>query len=658
VNLVRREDVSWKDYRFDHLLNQVVGKEDDLRAYILAWDFSMIFALDREPFLYFKFGWRAHKRVHFHMDATHPVGASHHQKIVVIDDNLAFVGGIDITSGRWDTPDHIPDDPRRKNDDNKPYPPFHDTQMVVQGPVAAMLGDLFRKRWLRSKGEELAPPPGDLARVWPTNIEPEVKDVRIGISRTHGQFKSASEVREVERLFLDSIAAAKELIYIENQYLTSMVITNALIERLKEERGPVIIIITPLHSTGWLEEITMTEIRSIMVNRLRAADEHRRLRILYPYRTGLKNGGIKVHAKVEIIDDDFLRIGSSNISNRSMGLDTECDAALESGGRSEVRRAIRDFRHRLLGEHLGLEPQRLEEELKKAGSYAELIAKDFDNGRGLDTLPAKVTDTEDMSVPPPLRLADPERPIDPEELVEQFMAGDSVSERGAGLLKFFALICGLTILAGLWRWSPASQYLDAENLSNLFLSIRNSPAAPLAVVIIYIIGGIAFAPVSLIIGVVALVFSPWESFFYSTIGCLCAGLVTFSMGRFFGRERIQSLAGEKLNRISRRLASRGVLAVTALRLVPVAPFTVINIVMAASHVRLSHFMWGTALGMIPGVLAISLLGATITDLVFSFSLKDAAIFASALVLCMVAAYGIQRLVKTRIFKELDPEQGK
>jgi uncharacterized membrane protein YdjX (TVP38/TMEM64 family) len=412
-----------------------------------------------------------------------------------------------------------------------------------------------------------------------------------------------------------------------------------------------------LHSTGWLEEITMTEIRSIMVNRLRAADKHRKLHILYPYVKGFKDEGIKVHAKVEIIDDDFVRIGSSNISNRSMGLDTECDLAFESEGRPGVQESIREFRHRLLGEHLDMAPEELERELKAAGSLAGLVCKEFNNNKRLGTLEAEVVDSEDMSVPPPLRFADPERPIDPEELVNDFMSGDSVSERGAGLWKFFALICVLTLAAGLWRWGPVNQLMNVEGLSSLFMGIRNSPYAPVAVIAVYVLGALVFAPVSLIIGVVALVFNPWESFIYSLLGCVSSGLVTFGAGRFFGGSKIRAIAGERLNRISKRLSRRGVLSVTALRLVPVAPFTVVNLVMAASHVRLGHFIWGTFLGMAPGIFAISVLGQAISDLIFSFSLQDVAIFLAALFGTMSAAYIIQRLVKSRILKDVDIQEG-
>ena len=126
------------------LLNTLVARRRKLHAHILIWDYSMIFALEREPTPFFDRAWRKSSRIHFQLDGNHPIGASHHAKIVVIDDAVAFVGGLDLAKGRWDTPEHRPEDPRRV-DFNKAYmPPHHDVQVAVDGETAAALGELVR----------------------------------------------------------------------------------------------------------------------------------------------------------------------------------------------------------------------------------------------------------------------------------------------------------------------------------------------------------------------------------------------------------------------------------------------------------------------------------------------------------------------------------
>ena len=91
----------------------------------------------------------SHRRVHFRFDDQHPLGGSHHQKVVVIDDRLAFVGGTDLTGHRWDTSEHRIDEPLRTTLTGKPYPPYHEVEAMVEGPIAADLGELARERWNR-----------------------------------------------------------------------------------------------------------------------------------------------------------------------------------------------------------------------------------------------------------------------------------------------------------------------------------------------------------------------------------------------------------------------------------------------------------------------------------------------------------------------------
>ena len=143
----------------------------------------MIFMLERELFTNYKLGWKTHGRIHFQLDGDHPIGASHHQKIVVVDNSLAFVGGIDLTKSRWDTSEHIMNDPRRSDPDGTLYLPFHDVQMLVDGPAAAALGDIFRKRWLNATGQRLDADQirDDLS--WPADRPPDLRDVQVAIAR-------------------------------------------------------------------------------------------------------------------------------------------------------------------------------------------------------------------------------------------------------------------------------------------------------------------------------------------------------------------------------------------------------------------------------------------------------------------------------------------
>ena len=133
----------------------MLSRRPTLRVFALAWNFSVLFALERESLPAYRFAWNAHPRLSFHLDDAHPFSASHHQKIVVVDDALAFAGGLDLTIRRWDTSDHRLDNPQRVDPAGKPYRPFHDVQAVVDGAAARALGGIARARWMCATGERI-----------------------------------------------------------------------------------------------------------------------------------------------------------------------------------------------------------------------------------------------------------------------------------------------------------------------------------------------------------------------------------------------------------------------------------------------------------------------------------------------------------------------
>src|SRR5512132_3958162 len=137
-------------------LNGLCERNHKLRVRILDWDFPMVFGTDREYSPIFGLNWKPHRHIRFRFDDTHPLAGSHHQKIVVIDDKLAFVGGLDLTNKRWDSPAHAPNDPRRVHA-GEPYPPFHDVMVAVDGEACEALASIARSRWLAATHRKLRP---------------------------------------------------------------------------------------------------------------------------------------------------------------------------------------------------------------------------------------------------------------------------------------------------------------------------------------------------------------------------------------------------------------------------------------------------------------------------------------------------------------------
>jgi phosphatidylserine/phosphatidylglycerophosphate/cardiolipin synthase-like enzyme len=326
-----------------------------LRVYLLKWDLGMVQALGRGMTPLFMLNAMSSKRVRLKLDSAHPLGAAHHQKVIVIDDSLAFCGGIDMTVDRWDTPEHLDGDKRRVEPNGRAYGPWHDATTAVDGDVARALGELARERWRLGTGERLEPLPTG-ADCWPDDLLPTIENVDVAIARTLPKQMEQNEVREIEALYLDAIAQAKHTIYFESQYLACRRIAEAIARRLSTADGPEIVIVLPKTTEGWLQEKTMDGARYKLLHLLWRSDVHKRLGVFYPVTAG--GAPIYVHAKLMVADDTLLRVGSSNLNNRSMGFDTECDLAIEAtaGTRDSerLRATILLIRSNLLCEHLGV----------------------------------------------------------------------------------------------------------------------------------------------------------------------------------------------------------------------------------------------------------------------------------------------------------------
>lgn len=586
-------------------LDALVRRRRALQVHVLDWDFAMLYALERELLPIYTLGWRTHRRLHFRLDDRHPVGASHHQKIVVVDDAVAFVGGLDLTIRRWDTPDHRADEPRRVDPAGDPYPPFHDVQMMVDGAAAAALGELARERWRRATDRDAGANAASTEHdPWPVDVRPDVTDVDVAIARTEPRYAGRREVEEVKQLYLDAISAARRTIYLENQYFTSAAVGDALAARLAEPDGPEVVVVSRRHGGGWLEQNTMEVLRARLVRRLRDADRHDRLRIYCPERAGLEGECIDLHSKLMIVDDRLLRVGSANLANRSMGLDTECDLALEASD-ARVARAIGALRDRLLGEHLGVAAEDVARAIERTGSLVKAVEALRGNARSLEPLDGAL-DPELDALVPDAAVLDPERPVDPEQLVDEIVSPEEQPRAGKRLMLLALMLAGITALAAAWRWGPLAEWFGRDTLTEGAAWIQSSPAAPFWVLGAYLFASLTAMPITLLIVATALVFGPASAFAYALCGSLIGAAVGFGIGKGLGRQAVRRLAGARLNELSRRLGKRGLLAVIAVRVIPVAPFTVVNLVAGASHIRLRDFLLGTVLGMAPGMAAVSM----------------------------------------------------
>ena len=402
----------------DYLL-RLAKEKPDRDIDILRWNFGALKQFAMPRILSMVARWKLTRSISFRLDSAHPVGCSHHQKVAVFDDHLAVCGGIDVGSRRWDTRDHKDGDPHRTAPDGKAYMPWHDSTMILAGPGGNALADLGNERWQRATKKPLRDLTGK-GENWPDDLEPDFEGVDVAISRTRAEYDGYGEIREIEQLYLDMIAAAKHFIYFENQYFTCAKIAAAIAERLDEDDAPEFVMVMPETADGWLEQMAMDAARVQLVREIAKAKHGDRLKVYFP-RTA-KGDPIYVHAKTAVIDDRMIRVGSANMNNRSMGLDSECDVTIDAAlpANAGAGPAIRRLRESLIAEHLDVDPAEVGSRFDATGSLIATIEALRGSGRSLELL--------DLTKPGPFDefIAENELldPTSPDDMFE------SLTERG------------------------------------------------------------------------------------------------------------------------------------------------------------------------------------------------------------------------------------
>ncbi len=395
-----------------------------LHVHILRWDTGALKTLFHGRTLLTILRWIRDPQIHLKLDSHHPLAGSHHLKVVVIDDDVAFCGGIDMTLDRWDTRRHDDDEPRRVAPGGRRYGPWHDAATALEGPVARALGDMCRTRWQAAGGRALAPV-REGGSCWPDRLAVDFSDVPVGISRTLPGMRDHEAIHEIEALYVSLIGRARRWIYAESQYFASRRIAEAIASRLHEKDGPEVVIVNPLSAKGWLEPVAMDTARGRLVAALRDCDIHGRFRLYHSFTAAGES--IYVHAKVTVIDEEVLRVGSSNFNNRSLRLDSECDVTFDAafGEREKVMSTIRGIRDSLLAEHLGTDCATIESTLASTGSLIATIATLQTPGRSLREyeLPALAPIEQWLA---DTKLLDPEGP---EEMFEPLARRTGLIER-------------------------------------------------------------------------------------------------------------------------------------------------------------------------------------------------------------------------------------
>ena len=622
-------------------LGALVEERPGLNVHLLLWDYSLLYAREREAFPLLTLQWNTPPRIHFSLDSQVPLGASQHQKIIVIDDSIAFSGGLDLAGRRWDTSAHDIKNPLRIDPGGQAYRPFHDVQAMVDGDAARALSQIVRERW-RYVTAETIPLAKSREDLWPARVQPDFRDVKVGIARTQPAMEGLQETREVERLFLDSIDAAERMLYIENQFFTSDLIAGRIARRMRERPQLQTLLIGPQNHESWVEARTMRNGRLRFMRTLADAGVGDRVRLVYPHvQDGSASTDTMMHSKVMIIDDRFLRIGSANLNNRSMGTDTECDLAIEADSDDEKSKIL-EIRNRLLADHCGTTADEVARAFASGLSLLEASQCLSGRGHSLRVVNDGEPDPEEMA-----RyvegIADPERPVAAGAFAAMQLSGQAPRLTLARIGKLVIALLFIASLTLAWHFTPLSALLAPASIDQMMTAFAASPWAPLYVLIAYLAGGLIAFPLIALIAATAAAFGPLLGFAYGLAGSIASAILMYGVGAWLGGRPLQSLFGPRLGRIRDAISRSGIPAIAAIRLVPVAPFSVVNMVAGACHVRLFDYVIGTVLGLLPGLLLMSALGYQIFRFIVDPTVADLALLAGGVIVWSIVVIGAQRL---------------
>lgn len=625
-----RED-GWP-VRLADLLERVVREREQLHVRILIWEGASLFALERQHLPRMKRPGAGNPRLRLEWDRGTPVLGSQHEKLVTIDGRIAFVGGMDLTRSRWDAHPHEPDDERRRNPGLVPTygAPYHDVMLALDGEAAEVLARWARERWRRATEERLeAPEPVD-SDPWPPALDPLLEDRDVAFVRTQPAHAGRDEKRQVEASYLAQVRAARRLVYVETQYLTHSAFAEALAERLRDPEGPEVVLILPHGCPGVLQSMAMDTFRDGLLDLLREADPGGRLAVFWPTLSGgeeedVHENAVYVHAKTLVIDDRLMRIGSSNLNNRSMGLDAELDAfVLVGADEGDAVAAIASYRRRLIAYLLHVEPERVARAEREQRSVVAAIESLRGGQHSLEPFEHRAREIlHELRLP--IELSDPGCPLAPEDaerVLQAIRESTPVVAKArkaanvaiGGLRRSKGLLAAVVVLVALvlaWRFTPLRDLVDTRSTRDSIEALRASPLGLAGVLLVFVLLAAVGFPVTVLVAAVGATFQAATGAVLAIVGVAGAATASFLVGRALrGRVR-RTDRGERLSRIGRRFANRGVLAIAILRNVPIAPFALVNLACGMTHLGFGAYLTGTMIGMFPGIVLMCVFGQEI-----------------------------------------------
>ncbi len=592
------------------LLVDCANRNPDLHIDIRIWGAPPVFGADQHISRWFRSHAEDMQNLDLRFVPADSAFAARHEKFILVDAAIAFLGGIDLTHARWDDAAHSAANPKRTDPDGARYVPYHDVQAAVSGPVVQELWKLAL-----DDGIIRTIPEADTTQtLWPPDMPVDATDVTISIARTRLYPEpSRPSITEIRERYCDRIAHAHARIYIENQYFSDRSIADAIITRIQEPEGPDVVIIMSKELPDTLGRMTMGANNSLQLSRLMERDVHGKVSFFSRVAPDDTDVTVKVHSKLMIVDGRYITLGSANISRRSFGMDSELNVFIDAEDSDTPDLAL-NLESSLCAQHCGLSIDDWHTRVKnhegsipaalaaRAGEWPGLV----DGTESLDTsnVPPELVEKLDMEQPPAAESA----------FLQHVRANpDTVLLRlkqAAGAVLALGLISAAAVL--LTRIDVDMEAI-LEDVRQIY---RERPVLGVMLSIgSYWLSMAVFVTILVPVVFFAAVHGPPLGIVFSLVGLLSGAAIYYRLGLFvFDADWIDRFKAVRAAKAQlERIKPYGVWAVAISRMVPSGPFAVVNFVTGMLGFTFRQFLLGSLIGLVPGVVAFSIFGEIIQN---------------------------------------------
>jgi phospholipase D1/2 len=204
------------------------------------------------------------------------------------------------------------------------------------------------------------------------------------------------------------------------------------------------------------------------------------------------------------------------------------------------------------------------------------------------------------------------------------------------------MLIAFCLLAAAWRWSPLSGLTERATILSFLSTLSASTFGPLFIVAVYAAGGFIMFPIVILIPMTAFIYGPLLGPVYALLGCLVSALLCYMLGKLLGSEAVYRFAGNRTAYLSSKLSQRGFLMIALFRFLPIAPYTLVNIVAGAFRMRLVDYTMGTLVGLLPGVVIMTLIENRLEKAVYQPNMWNVSVLSGVVSLLLISTIWFKR----------------